>query len=357
MRLTECDPRISQLRALYHRRGNSAIVLTQPMNLSWLLGGRMQIGIAGSGAVCTAVINDAEVVLITNNIEARRLQEEEVGDVPRILALPWADGEPAVQAQAELAGNAPLLEADCAEELQQLRSCLQGTQEQEAAQVAALCSSAVERAVLLIHPGMTEWEASGVLSGCAVANGLIPNVLFTPADEHIARYRHALSGPYPLKKTMMLSMGAQKNGLYASITRFVSFGRPEEVFLSAQEKTCQVAAMLYSETRPGKQYGTLFAQLKRCYAKVGAGEQIALHHQGGMGGFQTRENRLTPDQPGQVQAHQLYAWNPSVTGFKSEDMLLVGENENRILTRTEIFPHKTFYYKDQAWDMPQVLIL
>ena len=42
----------------------------------------MQIGIAGSGAVCTAVINDAEVVLITNNIEARRLQEEEVGDVP-----------------------------------------------------------------------------------------------------------------------------------------------------------------------------------------------------------------------------------------------------------------------------------
>lgn len=200
MRLTECDPRISQLRALYHRRGNSAIVLTQPMNLSWLLGGRMQIGIAGSGAVCTAVINDAEVVLITNNIEARRLQEEEVGDVPRILALPWADGEPAVQAQAELAGNAPLLEADCAEELQQLRSCLQGTQEQEAAQVAALCSSAVERAVLLIHPGMTEWEASGVLSGCAVANGLIPNVLFTPADEHIARYRHALSGPYPLKK-------------------------------------------------------------------------------------------------------------------------------------------------------------
>lgn len=129
----------------------------------------------------------------------------------------------------------------------------------------------------------------------------------------LPRYRHALSGPYPLKKTMMLSMGAQKNGLYASITRFVSFGRPEEAFLSAQEKTCQVAAMLYSETRPGKQYGTLFAQLKRRYAKVGAGEQIALHHQGGMGGFQTRENRLTPDLPGQVQAHQLYAWNPSVT--------------------------------------------
>lgn len=98
MRLTECDPRISQLRALYHRRGNSAIVLTQPMNLSWLLGGRMQIGIAGSGAVCTAVINDAEVVLITNNIEARRLQEEEVGESPAPLARRGRTESPAVQA-------------------------------------------------------------------------------------------------------------------------------------------------------------------------------------------------------------------------------------------------------------------
>lgn len=236
-----------------------------------------------------------------------------MGDVPRILALPWADGEPAVQAQAELAGNAPLLEADCAEELQQLRSCLQGTQEQEAAQVAALCSSAVERAVLLIHPGMTEWEASGVLSGCAVANGLIPNVLFTPADEHIARYRHALSGPYPLKKTMMLSMGAQKNGLYASITRFVSFGRPEEAFLSAQEKTCQVAAMLYSETRPGQAIRHPVCTAETALCQSGGRRADRSHHQGGMGGFQTRENRLTPDLPGQVQAHQLYAWNPSVT--------------------------------------------
>ena len=146
----------------------------------------------------------------------------------------------------------------------------------------------MERAVLLIHPGMTEWEASGVLSGCAVANGLIPNVLFTPADEHIARYRHALSGPYPLKKTMMLSMGAQKNGLYASITRFVSFGRPE-VFLSAQEKNVSGGCNAVLGDAPGKQYGTLFAQLKRRYAKVGAGGQIALHHQGGMGGFQTRK--------------------------------------------------------------------
>lgn len=357
MRLTECDPRIRQLRALYHSRGNSAIVLTLPMNLAWLLGGRMQVGIAGNGAVCTAVVNDAEVVLITNNIEATRLREEEVGDIPRILDLPWADSKAPAEALTKFAGSNPLREADCAAELQQMRTCLQLEQEQDAAHVAALCSTAMEQAIPRIHPGMTEWEASGVLSGCAVANGLIPNVLFTPADGHIARYRHALSGPYTLEKIMMLSMGAQQNGIYASITRFVSFGQPGEEFLAAQEKTCQVAAMLYTETRPGKQYGELYAQLEQRYADVGAAEQIALHHQGGMGGFQTRENKLTPDLPGQVQAHQLYAWNPSVTGFKSEDMLLVGEDENRILTHTDMFPHKTFYYKDQAWVMPQVLIL
>lgn len=357
MRLTEGDPRIRQLRALYHSRGNSAIILTQPANLSWLLGGRMQIGIAGNSAVCTVVVNDAETVLITNNIEALRLREEEVGAVPRILSLPWTDEKAAAEAIMQLAGCMPLREVDCATDLQAMRTCLQYQQEQEAAQVAALCSLSMEQAVQKIHPGMTEWEASGVLSECAVANGLIPNVLFTPADAHIARYRHALSGSYPLKKMMMLSMGAQKNGLYASITRFISFGQPDETFLAAQEKTCQVAAMLYTETRPGKAYGKLFEQLEQRYAEVGAGEQIALHHQGGLGGFQTRENRLVPELPGEVKAHQLYAWNPSVTGFKSEDMLLVRGDENRILTHTDMFPHKTFSYKDQTWVMPQVLIL
>ena len=357
MRLTECDPRIRQLRALYHSRGSSAIILTRPANLSWLLGGRMQIGIAGNGAVCTAVVNDVETVLITTNIEAARLRDEEVGSVPRILSLPWADGAAAAEATAQLAGSAPLREADCANELQELRTCLQPRQEQDAAQVAALCSLAMEQAVQRIHPGMTEWEASGILSERAVANGLIPNVLFTPADAHIARYRHALSNPTPLEKIMMLSLGAQKNGIYASITRFISFGQPDDAFLAAQEKTCRIAAMLYTETRPGKQYGELFEQLRQRYAEVDAAGEIALHHQGGLGGFQTRENRLTSSLPGEVKAHQLYAWNPSVTGFKSEDMLLVGEDENRILTHTDLFPHKTFSYNDQAWTMPQVLIL
>lgn len=357
MHLTENDPRVRQLRALYKAGGHSAILLTQPPTLSWLLGGRMQIGIAGSGAVCTAVVNDAEVVLVTTNIEARRLAEEEVGPVPRILACPWADGAAMAGAIAGAAGPNPLRETDCAAAVQALRTCLAPQQEAEAAEVAVLCSRAMEETIPLLRPGMTEFEISGALAGRAIAHGLIPNVLFTPTDGHIARYRHALSGEKKLEKLVMLSMGAQKNGLYASITRFVCFGAPDPATLDAQDKACRLAAALYTLTRPGAVYADLYETLAGQYAALGVPDELALHHQGGLGGFQTRENRLTPDLPGGVRAHELYAWNPSVTGFKSEDMLLVGEEGNRVLTLTPAFPHKTYTWQGQSWDMPQILVL
>ena len=357
MRLCENDPRIRQLSALYERGDYSALVLTKAPTLSWLLGGRVQIGIAGDGAVCKAVVRDGAVTVLTNNIEALRLAEEEFGPVPRIVSTPWQDGAAACRAEAEAAGPNPLYEEACAAEVAALRTVLLPGQEAEAQQLADLCAAAVTETAGRVRPGMTEFEISGLLSQSAVSRGLIPNVLFTPADGHIARYRHALSGPYPLEKLVMLSMGAQKNGLYCSITRFVSFGTPDAATLDAQEKTCRVAAMLYSSTRPGTAYGPLYAAVEARYAEVGAAGQLALHHQGGLGSFQTRENRLNPDLPGQVQAHQLYAWNPSVTGFKSEDMLLVGETENRILTHTPDFPHKTFAYGGREWQMPQILIL
>jgi antitoxin VapB len=356
MRLTENDPRISSLRELYQAGGYSSLVITQAPTLSWLLGGRVQIGIAGSTGICKAVVNAQGVVVLTNNIEAERLAREEVGTVPRMVAAPWQDAAAARRAEEAAAGPRPLQETDCAAAVQRLRAVLLPQQENEAREVAALCSRAVTDVIPRIRPGMTEYAISGALSDCAVSLGLIPNVLFTPVDGHIRRYRHALNSTEKLEKIVMLSLGAQYNGLYCSITRFLSFGTPDAQTLAAQEKACAVSAMLYTKTRPGVSYAELYHQLEICYADLGAAAELSLHHQGGMGGYQTRENRLIPTLAGEVHAHQLYAWNPSVTGFKSEDLLLVGDAENTVLTDTPAYPVRAFSCGGQTWRIPQILI-
>lgn len=356
MRLQKNDIRVDRLRKLYQERGNTAIVLTRAANLSWLLGGRMQIGIAGDSGIGRIVVNDERVVLLTSNIEGERLRNEEVGGVPEIVESPWADAMETARMERDLAGERPLLDTACEREMRALRTVLLPQQVREAEELGVHCGEAITRTAMKIEPGMTEFEISGVLSKEAVSLGLIPNVLFTPADEHIRAYRHALSGHKKLDKLIMLSLGANYNGLYTSITRFVCFGEPDSATLRAQELACKVAARIYTETVPGRRLSSLFSELESAYSDLGIPQEFLLHHQGGLGGFQVRELRLMPSSDGEVMANQLYAWNPSCTGFKSEDMLLVGERENRLLTITPEFPHRVYTHKGQDWNLAQILV-
>lgn len=357
MKLTAQDARTEKLQALYRARGKTGLILSRAANQSWLLGGRVQIGIAGDGCICTTVVNDRGVVVITNNIEGGRLAAEEFGGVPEIEVARWDDAAAAKKLLAEAAGEDPLLDTACEDALMPLRTVLLPEQQAEAEEVCRRTAAAITRAAFQVRPGMTEFEISGIVSKEAFSEGLIPNVLFTPADGHIARWRHALSTENRLEKLVMLSMGAQRNGMYCSITRFVCFGEPDTQTLEARRIAAVVAAGMYSLTRPGKSFGALFREIEDAYARAGAPEQVRLHHQGGLGGFQTRELRVDAGSRGVVQEGQLFAWNPSATGYKVEDMLLVGKDENRILTYTPEFPYSSFEYDGKTWQVPQILIL
>ncbi|MGO5024060.1 M24 family metallopeptidase [Lawsonibacter sp. LCP25S3_G6] len=356
MKIQKNDIRVERLRKLYQESGHTALILTRAANLYWLLGGRVQVGIAGDYGICRVVVNDERVVILTNNIEAQRLRDEEVGEVPEILAFPWADEVESAAAERELSGENPLLDTACEASLRNIRTVLLPEQIREAEEVAGLCGEAVTQTAMQIKPGMTEFEISGILSREAISRGLVPNVLFTPTDSHISAYRHALSGSKKMEKLVMLSLGANYNGLYASITRFLSFGQPDAVTMRAQEMACSVAARIYTETTVGKTWSELYKELGCAYEDLGIAEEFKLHHQGGLGGFQVRELRLMPSSDGKVQANQLYAWNPSCTGFKSEDMLLVGEHENRLLTITPEFPHRAYSYGGKTWNLAQIMI-
>ena len=50
--------------------------------------------------------------------------------------------------------------------------------------------------------------------------------------------------------------------------------------------------------------------------------QFTEHHQGGPCGYQGRDYLGSPSAPGVVLENQPYAWNPSITGTKSEDTIM-----------------------------------
>jgi len=54
---------------------------------------------------------------------------------------------------------------------------------------------------------------------------------------------------------------------------------------------------------------------------------------GGATGYASREWRASPNETRKVQLHQAFAWNPSITGTKSEDTIVVTEEGFTLLTQ------------------------
>jgi hypothetical protein len=89
------------------------------------------------------------------------------------------------------------------------------------------------------------------------------------------------------------------------------------------------------------------------YIRAGYPDEWRLHHQGGAAGYEPREYFAFPESTDLVTPGQVYAWNPSITGSKSEDTILVGEKGNEILTEIPGWPKMVV----DSMERPAILVV
>jgi antitoxin VapB len=174
-------------------------------------------------------------------------------------------------------------------------------------------------------------------------------------DERIYKFRHPLPTPKKMERYAMIVLCGRWKGLVASITRLVHFGPLPEEIRRKMEATAQVDATYIAATRPGVQLCDVFQQAVDAYASTGYAGEWRLHHQGGPAGYEPREFITTPSTTDAVSAGQVYAWNPSITGTKSEDSLLVGESSNEVLTTIAGWPEIRATVDGKPFSRPAIL--
>ena len=101
----------------------------------------------------------------------------------------------------------------------------------------------------------------------------------------------------------------------------------------------------------------VFQSAKDAYAEVGFSNEWQLHHQGGPAGYDPREFLATDEIDVPIGIGQVYAWNPSITGIKSEDTILVGEQENEIISAISGWPTIPVEIDGQVVERPRVLVV
>ena len=136
----------------------------------------------------------------------------------------------------------------------------------------------------------------------------------------------------------MLILCGRKWGLVCSVTRFVYFGKLPDDLRRKVTACAHVDGVYIGATRPGQTLGRVFELAQAAYAEAGFANEWQKHHQGGPAGYEPREFLATPGLKDVVAVGQAYAWNPSITGAKTEDSILVGEKGNEVVTATSGLP-------------------
>ena len=315
-----------------------AVLLGLPANFAWYTGGAdNRVDHSQPVGVAAVLVTPEAEYIVTDNIEAPRMREEET---PGFEVAEHAWYEDPASLYRELAGGTPLgadfpLEGvrDVSEEVAPLRNVLDSDAIELYRQAGAETSTAMGEAAGSVSRGMTEHETAANLVAACRRRGLITPVVLVAADDRIPRYRHPIPRGATVERRMMLVVCAERGGLYVSLTRIVHLEEPDENFRRRQGACEEILRRMREEaTRPGRALADVFEDCKGFYADAGFPDEWRLHHQGGMAGYAAREIIASPETQQEVQAGQAFAWNPSITGAKAEETFVLTENGSEVIS-------------------------
>lgn len=364
-RRSEFEKKLERLRAWLSEERLDGVLLSRRENFAWATaGGDNHVSSVQEVGAADLWVDHDQAVILANNIEAARIDEEETAGLDvEVFAWPWyKDAESEIQrfvggrAAASDTGKAGLMDRRSA--IAALRYQLVPEEIARYEELGRLTAEAVEAVAASVSKRETEAQVAARLAAALIERGLEPAVTLVAADGRIERFRHPIPKELPIQRAVMLVSCARKGGLIASVTRLVHFGRISTDFAERHAAVTQIDAALMAATKPGRTGAELFDEIVRLYAEVGFPGEWELHHQGGATGYATREWRAAPSEARAVLENQAFAWNPSITGTKSEDTIVVQNGSFRILTRGRgKWPMRRVEVQGMVVERPDILVL
>lgn len=326
MDYAEVQTKLERVRALMAQHKVGALWLRRVDNVAWLTGGvDVAVNTADAAGVASIVVTQDDATLWTNTIEAPRLSaEDHVDDRGFTLGVtPW-EGPGEIPLASTLGVDIPLdgaLNLEIA--LRKTRARLLPVEIERFRTLGAICADAMQHAVNRVRPGQTEDDIAAALAYETRRRGATPIVVLIAVDERVHTVRH----PLPTGKTMdryaMLVLCGRVGGLVCSVTRLIHFGTLPDDLRRKMNACAEIDAAMIAASQPGVTLGDVFRVTQDAYARAGFDGEWRHHHQGGIAGYAAREFVAVPGDTTTLEAGMTCAWNPSISGTKSEDTVLV----------------------------------
>lgn len=362
----EIKVKLERVRKFMAREKLAAVYLKRQDNFAWLTaGGSNRVGIAGEMGICGLLVTESREYAVTNSIETPRMIKEEKLEekgFPVHSAI-WHENKEAAIVKDLIKGGK--LGADhgfpeavnIAATFKTLRYSLTSWEVERYKEVGYLASLALEEAAAIIRPGQTESQAMGTLSKRLWDQGMDFATVMCAADNRISDYRHAIPGEQVIKKRVMIGGNMRKYGLVVCSTRFVNFEPLSPELAKKYKDNVEIDCIFMNNSIPGKTMQHPFTRGIEAYKERGWEKEFDLHHQGGTIGYQPRDFRVDFNSHEVIEENHAFCWNPSLTGTKSEDTIVVStERGIEFISYPIIFPTITVEVEGKSFTRPDILV-
>lgn len=362
--LGEIQEKERRVREFLKARNLQALLLKRQANFSWMTGGGLNVvGTATELGNASLLITETGKFLITNNIEAPRMVEEErlEGQGYQVRTFPWYEEREASLVREIVGSGAvgcdwPFPDAAMvAEDVVRLRYSLTTEELVRYRWLGGRVSAALERTMIAVEKGEKESAVVGRLCHELWKDRIDTMGMMSAADERISRFRHPIPTEKRVEKLLMVSVNARKGGLIVCLTRFVHFGKAPTELRERYEANVFIDCAFMAASRPGVPAREVLRKGIEAYAAKGYPEEWKLHHQGGSIGYNPRDYRATPGTPDIIQENQPFAWNPSLTGTKSEDTILATSRDVQLITKPVFYPTLACDAEGSTFVRPNIL--
>jgi hypothetical protein len=327
--------------------GEGAICLRGADWFAWLTAGGDATVLQGADCgVAEVLVTRDEACILTDEAEAERLRGEQLPDGFTFHVAPWA--EPALHHTyaAGAAGRGPTLsdrpqagEQPLPASLRLRRTVLAGAEQARYRALGVEAAEAVGEALRAARPDWRELDLAAAAAHALWRRGIVPvRVLAAGEGRH---FRHPLPTHASLGRRALLSVGARRHGLVASLTRMRAFGAPRDDERTAFDALLGVEATGLDAARPGQSLAAVYHALDAGYRHADRADAIRTGHQGGITGYAPHEITASPSTATGLEAGMALTLAPGLDGVRAEDTYLVGAAGPEVLTFDAAWPSTT----------------
>jgi Xaa-Pro aminopeptidase len=345
----EVSAKLELIRQTLTENGVQAIRLRGTDWFTWATAGASHtVLLTSETGVAEVLVTAQDAWILTDEIEAQRLKDEELPANFQVYINPWAEADKRETFVREVTNGGKVLsdkpvlgiEQLLPASLQHRKRVLMPSELERYRQIGRKASEAMTAVLTAAEPTWTEYQLAGAGAEALWARGLHPALTLVAGERRLPLYRHATPTAEPIGRQAMLVFCARGYGLYANLTRFVAFGELSAKDAELHRHVREIEAVTLNLSQPGTSLDTIYHALAQTYAQHGFPHAILEHHQGGTTGYLAREVVATPTTTETLAAGMAVAWNPSVSGAKVEDTFVIledGKLEN--LTFDSNFPN------------------